>query len=112
MNHKILKSKGLSLFGQATRQVVYGTHVEATELGPDARLVETYYVDFHYERSNGHTYAEIYTIDDNIHTHYLAIWHLDLPLGWIPTEGQLVQLAEEAVKKYLMGHLKKIGYEL
>ena len=105
MKHKVLKSKGLSLFGHQGR-ISYGAWVDAIELGPEARQKAMYYVDFRYEPKGGHVWAEI-SSERNFESDYLGSWHFDMPLGWIPTESQLVQLAEEAVKKYLMGHLKK-----
>lgn len=106
MNHKILKSKGVSLHGRV-RETTYSTVVEAVELGPDARRKAMYYVDFRYELENGHVCADIFFDRGDFSTNYEDTWDFDMPIGWIPTESQLVQLAEEAVKKYLMGHLKK-----
>lgn len=105
MKHKVLKSKGISLIGSPWR-TVYNTLVEAVELGPGACRKALYYVDFHYELENGHVCALIY-LDHGYCPKYLDGWNFDMPLDWIPTESQLVQLAEEAVKKHLMGHLKK-----
>lgn len=105
MKHKVLKSKGISLIGRA-RGITYGTVVEAVELGPDARRKAMYYVDFYYELENGHVRADIFFDRGDSSTNYEDTWDFDMPIGWIPTDSQLVQLAEEAVRKHLMGHFR------
>lgn len=112
MKHKVLKSKGVSLYGQwcdtEYRTVIDTRNLETGELG-DA----IYFADFRYSRKTGHVTTLVFRPSEDladINPDFAGCWHFDMPLDWAPTESQLERLAEEAIKKLLMGHLKKEGF--
>lgn len=73
---------------------------------------QVFYVDVEYQARNGHTFVSVSEDTNDRWPISRGRDEFDLPLGWMPTEGQLEKIGLDAVEKALQGKLQPKGMYL
>ena len=89
----------------------YRVGVTAERLGQDWGD-RVFYVDVEYRVRDGHTFVSVSEDTNDRWPISRGRDEFDLPLGWMPTEGQLEKIGLDAVEKALQGKLQPKGMYL